>query len=113
MSFQIDIARLDPATVVVTLRGRLDSSTAPQMAQHLQSLFDPPNSVLLLDLHGLEYISSAGLRVVLMAAKQSAQLQRRLTLYGMQDHVREVFAISGFLKILDVRPDRAQALQAS
>ncbi len=62
-----------------------------------------------MDLEQLAYISSAGLRVVLMAAKRAKQSGGRLLLCGLSPAVRELFEISGFLKILEVCADRAAA----
>lgn len=64
-----------------------------------------------LDLSKLDYISSAGLRVVLVLAKRLKQADGKLVLFGLQPHVHEVFEISGFLGILDVLDTRAQALE--
>ena len=67
-----------------------------------------------MDFAGIDYISSMGLRSVLMAAKRARQQTQRLILTGLQPHVREVFEISGFLSILEVAPsfDQAQSLLA-
>ena len=63
-----------------------------------------------LDMAGVEYISSAGLRVVLLLAKRLKQNSGHLVLCGLQPHVHEVFDISGFLAILDVADSRDAAL---
>lgn len=109
MTFQSDIVALD-GVQQVALRGRLDSVTSASLEKSLQSLFETNGSRILLDFSALNYVSSAGLRVVLMAAKRAKQAQGRLVLCGLLPHVREVFEISGFLKILDVVDDRAAAL---
>ncbi|MDY0050538.1 MAG: STAS domain-containing protein [Halothiobacillaceae bacterium] len=94
----------------ILLTGRVDSATAGEFEQTLKSLFDTEGSKVILNFAGLNYISSAGLRVVLMAAKRAKQNQGRLVLCGLLPHVREVFEISGFLKILEVIGDCEQAL---
>jgi len=63
-----------------------------------------------LDLGEVDYISSAGLRVVLMLAKRQKQNAGKLVLCRLQPEVHEVVDISGFLSILTVVPDRATAL---
>lgn len=94
----------------LALHGRLDSATSGTLEQIIQPLFDGGASVaLVMDLAQLAYISSAGLRVVLMAAKRAKQSGGRLLLCGLSPAVRELFEISGFLKILDVCADRAEA----
>lgn len=69
-----------------------------------------PGRRVVIDFAALDYISSAGLRVVLMTAKRAKQGKGTLVLCGLQPHVKEVFEISGFLKILEVAPDRLAAL---
>ena len=109
MTFQSDIT-LDDGIQQVTLTGRLDSVTSSGLEKSLQPLFETAGTRTLVDFSALSYVSSAGLRVILMAAKRAKQSQGKLVLCGLQPHVREVFEISGFLKILDVVADRAAAL---
>ena len=94
----------------VSLCGRLDSATSGGFEKSLQSIFQSVGSKAMMDFSALNYISSAGLRVVLMAAKRAKQGQGQLVLHGLQPHVREVFEISGFLKILEVTDTREAAL---
>ncbi|NLS25649.1 putative anti-sigma factor antagonist BtrV [Sphingomonas sp. S2M10] len=94
----------------LALQGRLDSATSGTLEQTIQPLFEGAVAVVLvMDLEQLAYISSAGLRVVLMAAKRAKQSGGRLLLCGLSPAVRELFEISGFLKILEVCADRAEA----
>ena len=109
MTFQSHIALTD-GVQQVSLNGRLDSVTSSGLEKSLQTLFEVSGSLTLLDFSGLSYVSSAGLRVVLMAAKRAKQSQGRLVLCGLLPHVREVFEISGFLKILNVVDDSTAAL---
>lgn len=109
MTFQCEI--VDAAGVrQVSLAGRLDSATSSSFEKSLQELFGTSGWRVLMNFSALDYISSAGLRVVLMAAKRAKQGQGQLVLHGLQPHVREVFEISGFLKILEVADDQASAL---
>ncbi|MFN3812663.1 MAG: STAS domain-containing protein [Roseateles asaccharophilus] len=96
---------------LVQLKGRIDSATAGAFEQAVQDLFATPGARALMDFAAVDYISSAGLRVVLMAAKRAKQAQGRLLLCGLPQHVREVFEISGFLKIIDSVSDRAEGLR--
>jgi anti-anti-sigma factor len=101
---------LDDGVQQVTLKGRLDSLTSSGLEKSLQPLFEATGSRTLVDFSALSYVSSAGLRVILMAAKRAKQSQGKLVLCGLLPHVREVFEISGFLKILDVVDDRSAAM---
>ncbi len=89
--------------------GRLDSNTAQQFEKDLLAQLDN-NPQVVLDLAGLDYVSSAGLRVLLIAAKQVKQKAGSLALCALQDSIRQVFEISGFLSILTVCDSREEAL---
>lgn len=106
MSFTADISPLDTGRIAI-LSGRLDSATSGGFEKRLLELFETPGARVLLDFTALDYISSAGLRVILMGAKRAKQTQGRLVLCGLRPDVREVFEISGFLKIIDVVTDLA------
>jgi anti-anti-sigma factor len=97
--------------MVIAAVGRLDSTTAPQFEQYVVSRVGSA-SRLVLDFSSLNYISSAGLRVVLLTAKKVKQSNGRLIVCELKDQIREVFEISGFLTILDVRAGAAEALAA-
>jgi anti-sigma B factor antagonist len=98
--------------IVARLAGRLDSSSAPAAEEQLTGLIGGEAPRLAIDLTGLDYISSAGLRVLLLAARKVQQAHGKLALFGLAPHVREVFAISGFDTIFQVRDDAAAALAA-
>ena len=100
----------DVALVLIP-QGRLDSQTAPLLQERLLGCIDDAPS-LLIDCSRLDYVSSAGLRVFLMGAKRCKQLQREFAICGLQEAVKEVFEISGFLSILAWYPDRQKAQQA-
>ena len=108
--FQSNIAEQDD-TRLVELTGRLDSNSSGEFEKSLPGLFDRPGIKVLFDMAQLSYISSAGLRVVLMSAKRAKASQGRLLLCGLQPHVKEVFEISGFLKLLDIVDERTAAVR--
>lgn len=95
--------------LIASIDGRLDSSTAPTIEAELVKQAASGGN-LLLDLGGLDYISSAGLRVVLIVAKQLKQAGKDFVLVGLKPHIRDVFEISGFLGILTVAETRDAAL---
>ena len=97
--------------LVVSLEGALNSMNAAQVEAEMQRRLDQGTNQVLFDLGALGYISSAGLRVVLIAAKRLKQSAGRLVLCGMHDQIREAFEISGFLNILNVAETRASALE--
>jgi len=96
--------------LVVDLLGRLDSANSSVVEAQLLERVMGGEGAVLLDLGRLDYISSAGLRVVLVVAKRMKQAGRPLVLCGLQPNIRDVFEISGFLGILDVVAKRTEAL---
>ena len=95
---------------IVPLLGQINSANAGALEAQLLTLVDGGVRQLVLDFAALDYISSAGLRLVLVVAKRLKQDGGKLVLCGMQAHIREVFDISGFLAILNVVETRAEAL---
>ena len=88
----------DSATLIVS--GRLDTQTAPELDNELGSVLSGLKE-LTFDFANLEYVSSAGLRVILKAQKaMNAQGSMKLT--GVNDSIMEVFDITGFLDILTI-----------
>ena len=94
------------------LDGRLDSNTSLILEQKLVPLCDAEGSKILVDLSSLRYISSAGLRVFLMAAKRARKRNARIVLAGMSENVKEVFDIAGFSRMLQIEDDQAAARAA-
>ncbi|MBS7777606.1 STAS domain-containing protein [Acidovorax sp. CCYZU-2555] len=82
--------------------GRLDSSNSPELEQLLSEHLDAGCQRLVLDFSGLSYISSAGLRVVLLAGKKLRASKGKIVLTSLQDMVRDVFDMSGFLTLFAV-----------
>lgn len=107
----MDIAVHDEGEVLVLVpAGRLDSGSAAAFEEVLLGPIDAGRTRLVIDLGDLEYISSAGLRVLLMAAKRLRQADGRLALCAVRDHIVDVFEISGFLSIFTVTAGRDEAL---
>ncbi len=96
---------------IVAIAGNLDSTTSPDAQKKLDAVLAGARKVAL-DFSELDYISSAGLRVLLGAAKQLRASGGTLRMFGLNQSVREVFEISGFSAILAVYPSEAEALGA-
>lgn len=96
--------------LVIQPEGRLDSVSSPEFEQQVLQLLEK-HGRLIIRFAGLQYISSAGLRVLLSAAKQVRRQQGRLVLCEIDGPIREVFEISGFLSILEVCDDLDAALR--
>lgn len=98
-------------TEVVRLKGRLDATNAPDLEKELGTIIDRAGKTLLVNMQDLDYISSAGLRTLLMAAKQMKQKGGILLLCSLQDAVREVFNIAGFTELFPIHDSEETALK--
>ena len=87
-------------TLRIALEGRLDTNTAPQLEAELKTSLSGITE-LELDFSGLEYISSAGLRV-LLAAQKAMSKQGKMTIRHVNETIMEVFEITGFVDILSI-----------
>lgn len=88
------------ASLTVALEGRLDTTTAPQLEAELRQSLDGITQ-LTMDLGGLAYISSAGLRVLLFAQKQMNK-QGEMKVTNANESVMEIFEVTGFSDILHI-----------
>ena len=84
----------------LALEGRLDTLTAPELEAEISAMF-PTVQTLTLDMEKLDYISSAGLRVILKTQK-ALEKKAGLKLINVSDNVREVFEITGFSDFLTI-----------
>lgn len=95
--------------------GRIDHPNAQALEQALQPLLvaaQASAAALVLDFEGVDYISSMGLRVLMVAAKQLRARNRRIAVSGLVPAVREIFAIARFDHVLEVFPTVRDALRA-
>ena len=90
----------DGTEMVVALEGRLDTMTAPELDQELQGNLGGITK-LTFDLTGLEYVSSAGLRVLLSAQKVMNK-QGKMIVKNVNEQIMEVFEVTGFTDILTI-----------
>jgi anti-anti-sigma factor len=96
--------------LIVTLSGRVDSVSSPELETALLRHLASGEKRVLVDFAGVEYISSAGLRVLLLLAKKLKDADGRLVLSAMPESVRLVFELAGFLAIFAIEPSRAAGL---
>lgn len=95
---------------VITLTGSIDTLTAPAMAQSITGIIARGAINLVADFHGIDYTSSAGLRVLLGAVKDTRSRGGDLRLAGVQPDVMKVLKLSGFTNILKIFEDVESAL---
>lgn len=88
------------STLTVSLEGRLDTTTSPQLEAELKTALDDVKE-LVFDIKSLEYISSAGLRVLLSAQKVMNK-QGSMVIRGASEEIMEIFEVTGFVDILTI-----------
>lgn len=103
--------RTQNGVTLVAFAGKLDSNTSPQAQQALDAMLASGARKMVIDFTALDYISSAGLRVLLGTAKGLSGAGGALHLFGLNETIREVFDISGFSTILAVFATEAEALK--
>src|SRR5262245_55713027 len=93
---------------VVQVKGRLDSTTSPALGERLSTILGAAKARVLVDFSQLEYISSAGFRVLLQAAKRAEHNTARLVLCGVSGKVRQLFDLGGFLDLFSITATREE-----
>ncbi len=101
--------RHDGRSMVFTLQGRLDVLSAPHLERQAMEELERGERDFILDLAGVEYLSSAGLRTFLMLAKKLQAQKGSMIICGLSGGVKEVFEVSGFVKIFNVCPTLGDA----
>jgi anti-sigma B factor antagonist len=96
---------------IFSLSGRLDSNTSPELEENIIQTLENGTNNIILNFENLEYISSAGLRVILKTTKDLKAKKGKLLLCSMQDYVREVFEIAGFDTFLPIAASLDDALK--
>jgi anti-anti-sigma factor len=91
--------RYSKSSIVLFINGRLDAATALQLERKIKQLGSDITE-LILDFSGLDYISSMGLRVLLQAHKAMLEQERKLTVKNMSESIREVFEMTGFIRLM-------------
>ena len=96
------IQKEENGIVFLAFKGRLDGKSAVDAEDTINSIFKGENNRLLFDFEFLEYLSSAGLRVVLGAAKEMKRRDGKFVLCALNAYVKEVFEVSGFGAIIPI-----------
>ncbi|MGH7846311.1 MAG: STAS domain-containing protein [Candidatus Binatia bacterium] len=95
--------------VILLLSGKLDATTAKTFEDKIIGAINSGTRRLVVDLSQLEYISSSGLRVFLLAAKRLNSANGKVVLCALTDHVRQVFELAGFSSIFSIYGSRDEA----
>ncbi|PIS03366.1 MAG: anti-sigma factor antagonist [Chlamydiae bacterium CG10_big_fil_rev_8_21_14_0_10_42_34] len=97
--------------VILRIDGRLDAASAPILDRKMSDLIEEDHNLLILDFTQIDYLSSAGMRVLLSAAKKLKGKKGELILFAVSDDVGEIIKMAGFDKILHIVSSEKEALQ--
>ena len=97
--------------VILALSGKLDATTAKTFEDRILGVINGGTQRLVVDLSQLDYVSSSGLRVFILAAKRLQTVDGKIVLCSMKDHVRQVFDLAGFSSMLSIYGSRDEAIK--
>jgi anti-sigma B factor antagonist len=95
---------------ILSVNGRIDTLTAPELEQAINTEIGRGNKQILLDFSGVPYISSGGLRVLLATAKKLKNPGDKFGICGLQPEVLKIFTLAGFTSIFCLYPSEGEAL---
>lgn len=99
-----------PGAAILAVAGRLDNATAQELEKTALDQLERGVRNLIMDFSELEYINSAGLRVLVMCYQRLQPGGGHIAICGVRDYIAEVFDISGYNRIFRMCPSREQAL---
>ena len=88
--------------VFIAIKGRLDADSSPEAEKVVKDVLKGQTSRLLFNLGALEYLSSAGLRVLLSASKEMRRKEGKIVLCALNEFVKEIFEVSGFQSLIPI-----------
>ena len=97
--------------IVLKIKGRLDTAHSPILEKEVNQFFDSGEKNLIFDCSEMNYISSSGLRVFLVAQKKAISISGNLYLCNLQPAIQEIFRISGFSNLFKIFGTREEALK--
>jgi anti-anti-sigma factor len=100
-----------PGVLILTLTGRIDAATTDHVAQTLAACIDRGERRIVMDLAAVDYISSVGLRSLIVAAKRLAPLGGRLGLCRLQPRIKQLFDIAGFTPLFPIADTADEAAE--
>lgn len=97
--------------IILVPKGRLDSTTSDDFEKRLLGLVGSGETSLVIDFKDLDYISSAGLRILLKAAKELKKKNGQMAFCAVKDYIREIFELSGFVSFFPIHPTLDDSLK--
>ena len=97
--------------VIIGIIGRLDTTNYGLLEKKLKELIEVRQNKILVDCAKMDYVSSSGLRILLMTLKSISQTDGKFVLCNLQENIKEIFEISGFNSIFEIYPTQIEALK--
>lgn len=94
--------------IVIRLKGRLDAASSPQLEKKITSIIDSGHFKLILNMAEVEYLSSAGMRLMLSASKKLKHLEGKVVACNMTEDVMDVIRMAGFHQVLEIYPSEEE-----
>ena len=112
VSLQVELEEID-RKIILRLDGRLDAATTPVLERKIDSLIAENRVHLLLDFIHVDYLSSAGMRLLLSVAKKLKTKKGVLLIFSVTEDVMEIIKLAGFERILHIFESEQEALHYS
>ena len=110
MRARIDWQNNDDGTLVAAIEGRVDSTNAGEFQKLMEKGIDPGDKALIMDFEHVTYISSAGLRVVVVMAKKFKGPYKKFGICALSDPINKIFKMSGLDRAMKIRGTRAEMI---
>ena len=94
--------------IVVRVQGRLDAASSPQLEKKLNSIIESGHFKVILNLAGVDYLSSAGMRVMLSVSKKLRHLEGKVVACSLNEDVMVIIKMAGFHQVLEIYPSEEE-----
>ncbi len=98
----MEIQVLKNDNIVIEIKGRLDTTTSPLLSQKIKEI-EIDKDLVIIDFKNLDYISSAGLRVLLAIKNMLEEKNKSLEIHNVNEVIMEVFNVTGFINVLNIK----------
>lgn len=88
--------------IVISVQGRLDAASSPQLEKKINAIIESGHFKIILNLSGVDYLSSAGMRLMLSVSKKLKHLEGKIVACGLNDDVMDVIKMAGFHQVLEL-----------
>ncbi len=97
--------------IVVRIQGRLDAASSPQLEKQVNSIIDTGHFKIILNFEQVDYLSSAGMRLMLGVSKRLNKLEGKVIACNLNEEVMEVIKMAGFNQVLEMYPSEEESFK--